>query len=186
MKFGRHATDDKSKTATAAPEDAPEAAEARSRGAEDFDLAAASSTRTGSDAREVGETVPPSAGPRTPTQLRPKGIFAAVRRTFKQFSEDNISDWAAALTYYGVLSIFPAALVLVSIIGFLGSDGRQTVKDTVDELIGNKQMQDLLSTVLDRTNGSGKASLAAIVGIVIAFWSASGYIGAFMRASNGV
>src|SRR4051794_18256292 len=104
MKLGHHADDDKSKTATAVPEDSPEAADARARGAEDYEQAV-TTTRTGSDAHAIGETVPPSAGPQKPTQLRFKGIFAAVRRTFKQFSEDNISDWAAALTYYGVLSI---------------------------------------------------------------------------------
>src|SRR5690242_17918371 len=116
MKFGHHGGDDKSKTATAAPEDSPEAAEARRRGAEDFDLAAATTTRTGSDANEIGETVPPGAGPDSPAGLRGKGILAAIKRTFKQFSEDNISDWAAALTYYGVLSIFPGVLVLTSIL----------------------------------------------------------------------
>jgi len=185
MKLGHH-DDDKSNTATAAAEDSPEAAEARARGAKDFDLERAATTRTGADAREVGKTVPPSAGPRKPSELRFKGIVAAVRRTFKQYSEDNISDWAAALTYYGVLSIFPAALVLVSILGFLGPDGKQTVQGTINDLTGNQQIRDLAGTVLIQVNGSGMASFAAILGIVIAFWSASGYIAAFMRASNAV
>jgi membrane protein len=186
MKLGHHADDDESKTATVAPQDTPEAAHARGRGAEDFDLAAAATTRTGADANEIGETIPPSAGPSKPSQLRPRGIFAAVRRTFKQFSEDNISDWAAALTYYGILSIFPAALVLVSLLGFLNKNGQQTVTDTIKDLTGNKQIQDLTGTVLGQVQGSGKASFAAILGIVVAFWSASGYIAAFMRASNAV
>ncbi|WP_030438509.1 YihY/virulence factor BrkB family protein [Actinoplanes subtropicus] len=185
MKLGHH-DDDESKTATVAPQDSPEAAHARARGAEDFDLAAAATTRTGADANEIGETIPPSAGPSRPSQLRPRGIFAAVRRTFKQYSEDNISDWAAALTYYGILSIFPAALVLVSLLGFLNKNGQQTVTDTIKDLTGNKQIQDLTGTVLGQVQGSGKASFAAILGIVVAFWSASGYIAAFMRASNAV
>ena len=161
-------------------------AEAKARGARDFDLAAVGSTRTGGDDREVGKTVPPSAGPDSPLDLRAKGIWGAVRRTFKQFSEDNISDWAAALTYYGVLSIFPGALVLVSVLGLLSSNGRDTVKDTIDELTGNQQIRDLAATVLDQVKDSGAASLTAIVGIVLAFWSASGYVAAFMRASNAV
>ena len=175
-----------SPSASSSASSSPEAAEARDRGAEDFDLAAAATTRTGSDANEIGETVPPSAGPRKPSELRFKGIFAAVRRTFKQFSEDNISDWAAALTYYGVLSIFPGALVLVSILGFLGPDGRHTVDSTIKDLTTNQQIRDLANTVLDQVKGSRTASFTAIVGIVIAFWSASGYIAAFMRASNAV
>jgi len=186
MKIGRHAHDDKSRAATAAPEDSPESAEARARGTEDFDLAAATTTRTGADANEIGKTVPPDAGPHSPAGLRGKGILAAIRRTFKQFSEDNISDWAAALTYYGVLSIFPGALVLVSVLGFLTPDARTTVSNTIKDVTGNKQIQDLVGTVLQNVAGSGKASFAAILGIVIAFWSASGYIAAFMRASNAV
>jgi len=186
MKLGHHAHDDESQTATAVPEDSPEAAGARSRGAEDFDLAAATTTRTGADANEIGKTVPPDAGPHSPAGLRGKGILAAIRRTFKQFSEDNISDWAAALTYYGVLSIFPGALVLVSVLGFLTPDARTTVSNTIKDVTGNKQIQDLVGTVLQNVAGSGKASFAAILGIVIAFWSASGYIAAFMRASNAV
>jgi membrane protein len=184
MKLGhRH---DKSQTSTAAAADSPGAAEARTQGAEDFDLAAAATTRTGSDAREVGKTVPPSAGPDSPSGLRAKGIWAAIRRTFKQFSEDNISDWAAALTYYGVLSIFPGVLVLVSILGFLTPDAQQTVSNTLKDVTGNEEIQKLADTVLKNVAGSGKASFAAILGIVIAFWSASGYIAAFMRASNAV
>src|ERR1044071_8901696 len=68
----------------------------------------------------------PDAGPKSPAKLGGKGLVAALKRTFKQFSSDNVTDWAAALTYYGVLSIFPGVLVLVSILGFLGPDGRQT------------------------------------------------------------
>ena len=97
-----------------------------------------------------------------------------------------ISDWAAALTYYGILSIFPGALVLVSILGFLTPDARTTVNNTVKDVTGNEQIQNLVGTVLKNVADSGKASFAAILGIVIAFWSASGYIAAFMRASNAV
>ncbi|WP_433376598.1 YihY/virulence factor BrkB family protein [Actinoplanes sp. CA-142083] len=130
--------------------------------------------------------VPPSAGPDSPTQLRGKGWLAALKRTFGQFSEDNVSDWAAALTYYGVLSIFPGALVLVSVLGLLSSNGRDTVQDTINELTGNEQIRDLVNTVLKQVNDSGAASFTAIIGLVLAFWSASGYVAAFMRASNVV
>ncbi|GIF00135.1 YihY/virulence factor BrkB family protein [Paractinoplanes rishiriensis] len=166
--------------------DSPEAASARDKGAKDYDVAAAATTRTGEDQDQDLSAVPPSAGPDSPTELKAKGIFAAVRRTFKQFSEDNISDWAAALTYYGVLSIFPGALVLVSILGLLSDDGRKTVEDTVNELVSNREMQELVGTVLGQVGDSGAASFTAIFGIALAFWSASGYIAAFMRASNAV
>jgi membrane protein len=153
---------------------------------DDFDIDAAATTRTGDDAHGDISTVPPSAGPDSPTALRGKGLFAALRRTFKQFSSDNLSDWAAALTYYGVLSIFPGLLVIVSLLGMLSNDGQKTVQDAVQKLAPNAQLQDLVNTVLTQVKDPGTAGIAAIIGIVAAFWSASGYVAAFMRASNAV
>ncbi|MGX6606105.1 YihY/virulence factor BrkB family protein [Micromonosporaceae bacterium Da 78-11] len=151
-----------------------------------FDLDAAATTRTGDDKPNDLSTVPPDAGPDSPAQLKGKGVLAAVKRTFKQFSQDNVSDWAAALTYYGVLSIFPGVLVLVSLLGMLSSNGQQTVQDAVKEISSNQQLQSLVDTVLGQVKDPGTAGLAAIIGIVAAFWSASGYIAAFMRASNAI
>ncbi len=143
------------------------------------------SVRTGEDKDADLSAPSPDAGPENPAQLKGRGVFAALKRTFKQFSEDNVTDWAAALTYYGVLSIFPGVLVLVSILGMLGDDGQQTVQDTVGE-IAPSQIQDLLDQVLTQVSDPGTAGFAAIAGIAVAFWSASGYIGAFMRASNAI
>jgi membrane protein len=157
--------------------------DARKKGVEDFDVA---TTKTGADKEYDRSTVPPDAGPDSPLELKRKGIFGALKRTFKQFSADNVSDWAAALTYYGVLSIFPGALVLVSLLGLLSSNSKTTVQDTVREIAGNKQIEDLVNTVFSQVSGSGTASFAAIIGLVLAFWSASGYVAAFMRASNAV
>ncbi|GAA0812770.1 YihY/virulence factor BrkB family protein [Spirilliplanes yamanashiensis] len=128
----------------------------------------------------------PDAGPDSPKELRGKGIMGALKRTFKQFGEDNVSDWAAALTYYGVLSIFPGVLVLVSILGLVGADGQATVRDTLNEVAPSPQLQSLVGQVLDQVQDSGAAGFAAIFGLLAAFWSASGYIGAFMRASNAI
>jgi len=143
------------------------------------------SVRTGEDKGTDLSAPGPDAGPDSPAQLKAKGVFAALKRTFRQFSEDNVTDWAAALTYYGVLSIFPGLLVLVSILGMLGNDGQQTVRDTVGQ-IAPTQLKDLLDQVLTQVSGSGTAGLAAILGLATAFWSASGYVGAFMRASNAI
>ncbi|WP_249997436.1 YihY/virulence factor BrkB family protein [Actinoplanes sp. M2I2] len=179
MKLG-HKHDDEKATAS------PDAERARSKGQKDYDVAAASSTRTGEDKANDLSAPSPDAGPDSPAELKGKGLFAAVKRTFKQFSEDNISDWAAALTYYGVLSIFPGALVLVSILGLLSDNGQQTVQDTVGEIANNQQIEELVNTVLSQVKDTGTAGFAAIIGLVLAFWSASGYVAAFMRASNAV
>jgi membrane protein len=150
------------------------------------DRDAVATTETGDDKPDDLSAPPPDAGPDSPTQLRGKGLIAALKRTFKQYSQDNLSDWAAALTYYGVLSIFPGLLVIVSLLGMLSSDGQTTVKDAVHQLAPNPQLQNLVNTVLTQVQDPGKAGIAAIIGIIVAFWSASGYIAAFMRASNAV
>jgi membrane protein len=151
-----------------------------------FDLDAAATTRTGEDKDHDLSAPSPDAGPDSPAQLKGKGLFAALKRTFKQFSEDNVSDWAAALTYYGILSIFPGVLVLVSLLGMLSDNGQKTVQDAVTKLSPNDQLNSLVDTVLTQVKDPGTAGLAAIIGIVVAFWSASGYIAAFMRASNAI
>ncbi|MEV4709467.1 YihY/virulence factor BrkB family protein [Actinoplanes sp. NPDC049316] len=151
-----------------------------------MDLEAAATSRTGDDRDNDLSAPGPDAGPHSPAELKGKGIFGALKRTFKQFSQDNITDWAAALTYYGVLSIFPGVLVLVSVLGMLSDNGQQTVQETVQQVAPSQQIQNLVDQVLTQVQDPGKAGLAAIIGIVAAFWSASGYIGAFMRASNAI
>ncbi|GIF23199.1 membrane protein [Actinoplanes tereljensis] len=147
---------------------------------------AVATTRTGEDKPYDLSAPSPDAGPDSPTELKGRGLLAALKRTFKQFSQDNVSDWAAALTYYGVLSIFPGLLVIVSLLGMLSSNGQQTVQNAVHELAPNPELQKIVGTVLDQVKDPGAAGFAAIVGILVAFWSASGYTAAFMRASNAV
>ena len=163
-----------------------DAAEARRQGNADYDVAAAATSRTAEDRDRDLSAPSPDAGPDKPSQLKTKGLVAAIKRTFKQFSEDNISDWAAALTYYGVLSIFPGALVIVSLLGMVSDNGQQTVKDAVNDIAGSQKLSEFVDLVFNQVQGTGKAGLAAIVGLVLAFWSASGYIAAFMRASNSI
>nr|WP_255951300.1 YihY/virulence factor BrkB family protein [Streptomyces sp. ODS25] len=111
---------------------------------------------------------------------------AALKRTPKEFKADNLTDWAAALTYYGVLSIFPALLALVSILGLLGAGTIRPLIDNVGSLAPGSVRNVLNSSLKQLEGGQGGASIGLVVGIVIALWSASGYIAAFMRASNAV
>jgi membrane protein len=182
MRLRHNADDDASSEpragAAAEPAGDPRAGDPREGG----DPGATTGAEGGDDLEPPG----PDAGPHGPIGLKRKGIFAALKRTFAQFSDDNVTDWAAALTYYGVLSIFPGALVLVSTLGLLSDDGQKTVRDTIHQITTNDQVQKLVDTVLAQVKDSGTAGFAAIVGIVLAFWSASGYVGAFMRASNAV
>ncbi|MEU8255143.1 YihY/virulence factor BrkB family protein [Micromonospora inaquosa] len=131
--------------------------------------------------------VGPDAGPDSPTDLPGSGWKAAFRRTITEFQDDSLTDWAAALTYYGVLSIFPGVLVLISLLGLLGESATEGVRDTVNQAVPNDSIQKIINEAIGTADrNGGLASIAAIIGLVAAFWSASGYIGAFMRASNTI
>ncbi len=128
----------------------------------------------------------PEEGPDSPAQLSGNSLWSAVKRTITEFQDDNLSDWAAALTYYGVLSIFPGLLVLTAVLGLLGDDTLQSVVDSVQPLLP-QETSDLLNSMVGQLGQANTSSgLVAIIGLLTAFWSASGYVGAFMRASNSI
>jgi len=107
-----------------------------------------------------------------------------LKRTVTKFRADNLTDWAAALTYYGILSIFPSLIVLVSILGLAGDSATQSVLDNVNAL-GPGPAQDIVNGAIKQIAASqGTAGVALAVGLAAALWSASGYVGAFSRASN--
>jgi len=123
---------------------------------------------------------------------RPEGtdarssLFATVKRTFTEFSEDNMSDWAAALTYYGLLSLFPALIALVSIVGLVGDPATttKTITDMVTKLGPSSAADTFAGPIKSITSHRSTAGVLFIVGLATALWSASGYVGAFMRAAN--
>jgi membrane protein len=124
--------------------------------------------------------------PESPTDLKARSLFGVLKRTVKEFSEDNITDWAAALTYYGVLSIFPALIVLVSILGLIGESATQPLIDNLGS-VAPGPAQDIFRSAIENLQGSqGAAGVFFIIGILGAIWAASGYIAAFMRASNAI
>ncbi|WP_235002326.1 YihY/virulence factor BrkB family protein [Actinacidiphila paucisporea] len=124
--------------------------------------------------------------PAKPSDL-PKGASRNVlRRTLKQYKADNLPDMAAALTYYGVLAIFPAMLALVSIVGLLGPSAVKSLTDNIATLAPGTVRTVLNSIVRQVQGNQGSAVVALIVGVAVALWSASGYVAAFMRAGNTV
>jgi membrane protein len=124
--------------------------------------------------------------PEGPPHPRKGGLVQTVKRTIAEFKEDNLSDAAAALTYYSVLSIFPALIALVSIVGIVGDP--QTVTDALRDLVSSIGPASAVETfegpIQDITSSKGAAGILLVVGIVAALWTASGYVGAFMRSSN--
>ena len=126
------------------------------------------------------------AEPRKPTDLDRRSWWDVLRRTVGRFRTLNLTDSAAALTYYGVLSIFPALIVLVSIVGLAGDSATQSLLDNVNAL-GPGPAQDIVTGAIKQISGSqGTAGVAFVLGLAAALWSASGFIGAFTRAANVV
>jgi membrane protein len=114
------------------------------------------------------------------------GAFATLRRTLTEFSEDNLTDWAAALTYYGLLSLFPALIALVSVLGIFGDPvtTTRTITDVVTQIGPGTAADTFSGPIQSITSNRGTAGVLFFVGLGAALWSASGYIGAFMRAAN--
>ncbi len=141
-----------------------------------------SSSRTGAPAPDDRRK------PDSPPDLH-RGTWTYVaRNTVRQFSADECLDLAAALTYYAVLAAAPALLALVSVLGLVG-DAEQAVErviDTVDGVVPPDALAVVEPLVQNAAGGGGRAGLALVLGVALALWSASGYVGAFGRAMNRI
>jgi YihY family inner membrane protein len=124
--------------------------------------------------------------PARPTQLPGGSWWAAIRRTVREFQVDNLKDWAAALTYYSVLSIFPALLVLISLLDLAGPSTIQKLLDNLGQVAPGSVNQILEGAIRNLRQTRGSAGVLALAGLAVALWSASNYIAAFMRASNAI
>jgi membrane protein len=121
-----------------------------------------------------------------PTDLGGRGWWGALKRTVREFREDNLTDWAAALTYYSVLAIFPALIVLVSILGLVGESATQPLIDNLGTVAPGPAKEIFTSAIENLQGDQGAAGVLFVIGLLGALWSASGYVGAFMRASNAI
>jgi membrane protein len=147
---------------------------------------------TPTDADGTRQELPPARptaeeGPGKPTELTRRSWWGVLKRVVKEYKRDNLSDWAAALTYYAILSLFPGLLVLVSALKLLGRSAVDTVEKNIAQLAPGAA-SDILTKAVDNIKNSPQntASVLAIVSIAAALWSASGYVAAFMRAANAI
>ena len=124
--------------------------------------------------------------PDEPSDLGARGWWAALKRTVAEFKEDNLTDWAAALTYYGTLAIFPALIVLVSILGLIGESATQPLIDNLGTVAPGPAKEIFTNAIENLQGDQGAAGVLFVVGLLGALWSASGYVAAFMRASNAI
>ena len=125
--------------------------------------------------------------PDSPTELTKPSWRYVLRKTFREFSEDQCTDLAAALTYYSVLALFPAAIAILSLVGLVGQ-GPQTVDTLLQILrdIGATGAADTLEPTLTELSRTQNAGIGLILGLALALWSASGYVGAFGRGMNRI
>ena len=124
----------------------------------------------------------------SPGDLPKSTWIPTLVRTLKEFKEDKLNHWAAALTYYAVLSLFPALLVMVSLVGLFGDPATVTkfLTDVIGSLGPASAVETFKGPIESVTRSSGTAGVVAIVGAAAALWSASGYVGAFTEASNSI
>ncbi|MEU0743523.1 YihY/virulence factor BrkB family protein [Streptomyces sp. NPDC006134] len=122
----------------------------------------------------------------SPTELPKRSWSALLRRVVAEFKDDELTDRAAALTYYGILSLFPALLVLVSLLGIAGQSATREVLDNLQKLAPGSARDIISDAVRQLQSKAGLGSVLAVVGLVGAVWSASGYVAAFIRSANAV
>src|SRR5687767_1784020 len=122
--------------------------------------------------------------PESPTDITKPTWGYVARKTVREFSKDQCTDLAAALTYYAVLALFPAAIALTSILGLVGQSGAIDQVFTMLENLGGASMVDTVRPTIQDLASSQGTGFALVLGLLGALWSASGYVGAFGRAMN--
>jgi membrane protein len=124
--------------------------------------------------------------PAGPTDLSKRSWWAVLKRTVTEFRRDNLTDWAAALTYYSILSIFPAILVLTAVLGVVGRGTIETLINNVEHFAPGRARDVAITALRELANSRGLAGWVAIFGLLAALWGASAYVAAFVRAANAV
>src|SRR3954467_15784292 len=109
--------------------------------------------------------------PDNPAQLSKGTWMDTLKRTLREFRQDDLTLLAAALTYYGVLSLFPALLVLVSILGLLGASATQPLVDNLATLAPGPAREIVTNAIRNLQSASGTAGFAFLTGLAVALWS---------------
>ena len=119
---------------------------------------------------------------------REAGVWATLKRTVKEFRDDGLTDWAAALTYYAVLSLFPALIALISIVSLVMDPKQITdaLTDVVREVGPESAVETFEGPINSLANSRTEAGALLLIGLAGALWSASGWVGGVFRASNTI
>src|SRR3954451_24231321 len=117
--------------------------------------------------------------PERPSQLSKGAWCATLKRTVKEFDNDGLTDWAAALTYYGVLWVFPGLILLASVLGLIGASAIQPLLDSLGQVAPGPVREIVTNGLTDLGQNQHAAGSLAVLGLAGSLWSASGYVGAF-------
>jgi membrane protein len=143
-------------------------------------------TKTEDQRFERDPDVDEGRAPDDVTDLPKQSWKGVLKRAMREFNEDKVTDWAAALTYYAVLSIFPMLLALISLLGLFGQSATQPLLDNISGVAPGPAKDIVTQAIQNLQKSQGSAGVMFFVGLALALWSASGYVGAFMRASNDI
>ncbi|WP_307161228.1 YihY/virulence factor BrkB family protein [Streptomyces rishiriensis] len=110
----------------------------------------------------------------------------ALRRTPASVWNDNVTDFAAALTYYAVLALFPTLLVTVSLLGVVGASTTDNLISNVIAVVPTESRPVMQSTLQGMAAQHAAAWTLAVFGTIGALWSASSYLGVFRRALHAM
>jgi membrane protein len=124
--------------------------------------------------------------PEGPAGLGRRSWLRALTRTLREFRRDDLTDVAAALTYYGVLAIFPALIALVSVLGLIGHSATQPLVENLGKVAPGPARSVFTSAITNIQHSRSTAGVIFIASLAGAIWSASGYVAGFIRASNRI
>jgi membrane protein len=120
------------------------------------------------------------------TDLSASSWIDALKRTVKAFQEDKLTAWAAALTYYGVLAIFPALLVVVSVLGLIGQSVTGSLIANLEDVAPGPAQEIFTDAIRNLEGARGASGAAFVIGLAAAFWASSAYVNGFMSAANSI
>jgi membrane protein len=139
--------------------------------------------------QELSDAPSPDDGrkPDSPGEVTKRSWMYVFRKSFREFVDDQCPDRAASLTYYGVLALFPGLLALTSLLALIGQ-GQRAINGLFDivEQFAPGDALDIIREPIEDFSASPAAGLGFVTGLVLAIWSASGYVGAFSRAMNQI
>lgn len=142
-----------------------------------------SDTKTAKNAPDPDDSRKPDG----PTDLEKRPWLYVLRRTAREFGADQCIDIAASLTYYAVLAIFPALIAIFSLLGVVGQG--QAAADAILGIVDDVApggTADIVRGPIEQFASSPAAGFALISGLIVAIWSASGYVTAFSRGMNRI